>query len=341
MRKFIFKALLVIVFSLAPNLIMGLVRIYYADRNIPYKINELNRTLTTNVPKVPFEPLYITSITDMSKDTFKNIRVIRDEYGFSNCVPNKKPTILFLGDSFFNNTHVSTDSGIQSKCNMLLGSNLAYNIGFGGCGGFKVYNELMNKHFFEVPKIIICEIVERNLFKWLQLKNELLQNQTKTIDHYYYGIDLVFGNNFKELNKSRIFPANRNFGRKYIIEGRPIYFYHDKLTHTSGENLDRMVSNLLFTQEYFNKKGTKIYFFIAPDKESLYPSIFGKSQMEQIQSTFRSKGINIIDIYPELSQNPAQYYFDGDTHWNIKGVNVFFDALKKTVFQADSATLKI
>ncbi len=336
MKKFILKLAIILILSLMPNLIIGIIRISYGDKNIPFEINKKQSTLIETGPQKPYVPYYITTITDLAPDTINGIKEIRDQFGFSNSRPNKKPKIIFIGDSFFADARITYDSGIQATCDRILGCGLSYNIAGVGYSGFKVYNELIKKQYLFTPRIIICEIVERDLNRWSEFKSQLLFNLTIEKKISNFGFDFILGNNFRKIgysnvvNNFKFFNTSKHvvfMGSKHLISGKSIYFLKNKITHLRFDEIDNIATNMKFAQEYFHNKNCNIYFLIVPDKESMYPSIFGKSQILEMQNKFSAQGINIIDIYSELSKNPLYYYLDGDTHWSNNAVKKMFDVL--------------
>ncbi len=330
MKKFLRKFLLIIGSVILINLLLGLIRLMVDDRNIPYIINQKENTMVLDYEKK--ESFYSEkqfAVSNLSRDTLYSITKTRDAYGFSNAMENKNPELLFIGDSYFYDTHISTNEGLQASCNKMLGGNISYNLGSVDNSNFKVYNELLQAKYITKPKVIVMEILEEYLHTWLDLKNQIENNSIKTQNVNYYGLDLVFGNNFSNWKDSKIFPDNRTLksGISREIDGETIHFLRGTQKKFSANEIDSLVKVLKYVQQHFEKQNTKIIFILVPNKESLYPNLFGKSQFEEIQKSWENNKIKHINLFSYFWQNPFQYYFKGDTHWNKNATDLLLRKL--------------
>ena len=326
MKRFISKTALYVILGLLPNILMGVIRIYLGDKNMPFQINKEGRSHQEAILN-PYATFYKDRKTDLSHDTFKHVKNNRDANGLSNVQPNKQPDVVFIGDSFFADLLCSSDSGIQARCNRMLGYNAAYNLGYVSSANFKLYNEYIKKGIIAEPKIIICEISEAYTSRWLSLKAELLSGKQRTKITNYYGLDFLLGNNFSGINYAKLLHRNNYLVYKKMIDSVPVYFAYNRTTHIPTNQVGAIATDLLFIQDYFLRKNIQIYFLIAPDKESLYPSLFGPSGLGRINETFTKCGVHIIDIYTDLLHDPRKYYYDGDLHWNDQALKKLLEVM--------------
>ncbi len=112
MKRFLFKSgsiLLVVVFI---NSTIGIIRLINADPTLPYSINRSQEFINTN-QKYGRVNLRNTSKRkefklDLSGEVIVkyNFIDVYDSLGFRNFYSNKNPEILFIGDSFFDDTYI-------------------------------------------------------------------------------------------------------------------------------------------------------------------------------------------------------------------------------------------
>jgi hypothetical protein len=297
--------------------------------NIPYIQNK------KKAEHIPLDTCYV--LADMSHDTLGLVIKRNNKYGTSNATENKKPKLLYIGDSFFGDLQLNTDSGLQALTNDYFHSNISFNIGGKWRTGFSSYHYLLGEHLIEEPQVIICEVVERNLIGGFgRLKKDIINDASENFGYQeYYYMDLIFGNNMERLSSSKLVSSKSEIPT-LGSQRNGLYFFKNELSKVSDHDLDLVTKNLLYTQDYFRKKGIKIYFVIMPDKESLHPELFGPSQLPQIQQKLKGMKIDIIDMYSIFIKDPQRYYFKGDTHWNHEGVKTFTHVIGETV----SADLK-
>ena len=175
MKRFILKASLFVAVPVVINLLVGLIRLHVGDKNFPYIAHKL-LAVKHDYKGHPYETQYLNRRKNLKYGYINHIKNNLDEYGFSDQLPNNKPDIVFIGDSYFSDMLISSDSGIQATCNRMLGYNASYCAGFPGSSDFSRYNEIIKKSAFTNPKVIIFEIDEMNLHKWMQLKDGLLRS---------------------------------------------------------------------------------------------------------------------------------------------------------------------
>lgn len=326
MKKIITKSILLLSVVILINLLMGWIRLKAGD-DIPYTMNLRDEFITANQYKAFKDTtMYMKARTDMGHDSVNlpngNLRVL-DHFGFSNVAENNAPDLLYIGDSFFDDQLLNSSDGLQSLTNKKLGKNCSYNIGAHGCSGFNVYNELSAQYFTQKPKIIFFETVERALYAHIiDAFEQLEQHKFKTVQHHYYGMDLLLGANFSNLKQSKLWhkETSVNFGTPRMLDGNKIWFLRNRLS--SFADLSGVLEKMAKMQQILKLKNIRLVYIIAPDKESLYPQLFGTSGIVLLQELMRDLNIEFIDIHSALLQDPAKYYYASDTHWNGNAVDL-------------------
>lgn len=333
MRLFVFKVLLLIMPILLLNGIVGLFRYFYGDPTLIYNQIEKKKYFNSRQETNLIGYNFIDSAKfDMSGELWGS-KIIKhfDKFGFSNKLTGTDPSILFIGDSFFDDPFVSWSEGLSWMVDKSM------NISSMGNSGFLVYNEMFkNGVFHSHPKIIFLEVVERNLNAWAGLREQLEFNKTKTTGFKFPALSFVFGNNFPDLSflfksKATQKKATQKYGVYNLGGTKPVMFYKNKLSSYSDKDIEVIINNLVFVNRWFEKRDCKIFFLIAPDKESLFPEVFGTSKLEYIQGKMSEKGLKIIDIYNEFirSENRLVLYHAGDTHWSPIGFEKVKEKIRK------------
>jgi hypothetical protein len=345
MRAFLIKCISICLLCVAPNFLLGIIRYFVGDTHIPFVYNYKSSFIVfgyepRNTPDSAEQP----ETYDLSLQSIEGKKVlkIRDKNGFNNYIENTAPEILFLGDSFFGDPHLHTTEGLQASINEIFGRNCCLNLGNPTCSGFKVYNEMLAKKLIQKPKVIVLEIVERNLQEWLTLKHDLQNNSFKSKPYKNYGLDLLLGNNFREIGKSRlkqIFAKCLSLesaikNSHHNIDNKKVYFCKNQVINLTPSEIDSLQNNLLFVTKHFKQQGIEIHFLIIPDKESLHPAIFSQTNLPYIQEKMKKIDISMIDLYSLFKDTPEKYYFLEDSHWNKTGIRELTNWLR------DKETLK-
>ncbi len=136
-------------------------------------------------------------------------------------------------------------------------------------------------------------------------------------------------------------------GVPYVVEGRDGWFYF------SGERvLDDLKGRLRFSEEdaqlfwqklaqkeaWFKKRGAAYIFWVAPNKQSIYPEYLPlhyqqlkkESRLDQLLAARPKKsGQAFLDVRSYLSQEKSKMrlYDKSDTHWNYQGAYLAYQAL--------------
>lgn len=327
MKRFLTYGILIAVIAILPNFIVGLLRTRVNDF-IPYTQQKNKDFYGTALEKeLNYQLAPTTPVADMSRLPIRPEPTYRasDMFGFSNMVENKSPEILYIGDSFFNDPHSPTNNGIQAQTNDFFHKNIAYNIGAHNCGGFNVYNELNHYFFKKKPRLIVFEAVERNAYEIIKnAPNELRKNSFKSVPYKNYYLDLLLGNNFKDLNKSKLWHQEVKpvLGTAHYINNQKIWFLNNHLTSVSDYEINKMIDSMKMIQTILQPQNIHIVFLIAPDKESVYPELFGASYLPALQNKMKAQNLDYIDVFSTLKNKGAEYYYEGDTHWNAAAIKL-------------------
>lgn len=154
-------------------------------------------------------------------------------------------------------------------------------------------------------------------------------------DHFYLRQELISVNNALT---ARVFGAS---GTKDVIQGTDGWlYYHSTLADFTGSapltraETAAMASNLALMEEYLHEQGRRFVFFIAPNKNSVYPGHmpnFG-TQAEQtpgqvLLEELKERGISAVDFFEGLEAVEETLYFAHDSHWNSRGAALAADAI--------------
>ena len=339
MKKFIFKIIIVLLPIVVVNSIFGFLRYNNGDDTIPYKQNWYKQFISHGqIDKNIGWIVSDSQIFDMSREVRKH-RMVRykDKWGFQNISTIINPDILFIGDSFFDDPYLSYGQSLS------LNIPQSMNISSMGCSGFQVFNELkIHGYFTTPPRFIIVEVVERNLDAWINLYEQIELMEMKTIPSYY-GLDFLFGNNFRGANLANLslanhdVPLNKQGIKRKINFDRDVYFYRNKIACYDSVIINKIIINMKLVSQYFNKFNCQVIYVVAPDKESIFPELFPNSNLPSIQKQFDSSQIAYIDMFKEIMASPKRQecYYDGDTHWNQNAYKILIAKIKLKISNND------
>lgn len=336
MKKIILKTIIVLLPILLTNLVIGVLRNKNGDETIPYKQNWLKQFISRGqIGKKTGKIISDYQTFDMSREVRK-LQIVNyiDKWGFQNKKEIKNPDILFVGDSFFEDPFLSYEQSLSFNIP------LSMNISSMGCSGFQVFNELKTHDYFtKAPKYIIIEVVERNLYTWVNLFDQIKLKQLKTKNYNYFGLDLLFGNNFRGADFDNLsFEKQNSKSNKIgtirkIDKNRNIYFLKNKISSYDSEILRNIITSMELVNQYFSKYNCQVIYVVAPDKESIFPELFGNSNLPYVQKQFEIAHIDYIDMYSEIMQSSKrkECYYDGDTHWNNIAYELLIEKIKLAI----------
>jgi hypothetical protein len=333
MQKFFLKLCLIFFIGVMPNFFIGLYRYIKKDNSLQLNQNLNAENFIFNY-KIKNKSDTVMSIYRKGDLSSKLSRLddtccrVYDKFGFSNWTFNNKPKIVLIGDSQFHDPGKGTEYGFQNSLNTHFGFNCSYNIGAVLCSGFRVYNEfLKEKIFLQKPKYIVLEIGERNFLKWDNIFNELKMKSTKTIKYRYFGLDLMLSNNFKG------FSLINDKKEHILLKYDTFLFYKNKVSILDNISIEHVVKQIESVKDYLANQNIKLLILIAPDKESFFPSIFGKSSYQQIHKALDQKQIPNLNVIDLFKKDSSLYYYNDDTHWNQHAIDLITLEIYKWISQ--------
>lgn len=126
-----------------------------------------------------------------------------------------------------------------------------------------------------------------------------------------------------------------------IIIGKKGWLFFEKTLNDfsrektlSQSDLKRIAKTLDLIYEYVESKNAKMVFFIAPNKNTVYPKYMpyyyakgGKnSNFENLNTVMKNKDY-YINLLPLLKNNKEQIYHTLDSHWNNLGAAIGFNVV--------------
>ncbi len=125
-----------------------------------------------------------------------------------------------------------------------------------------------------------------------------------------------------------------------VIQGKNGYLFSeetldDYLGKTlSPRTLYRIARTVRLTQDAAERAGSRFVFTVAPNKNTLYPSLMPAryikgevSNLSLLEEEFRRQGVHYLDLKAALSGQEQELYLRSDTHWNSLGALYGFQAL--------------
>lgn len=146
-----------------------------------------------------------------------------------------------------------------------------------------------------------------------------------------------------------------------VIQGTDGWLYYkDSLADYQGTELlsDRSLYNIAHSlsmmEEYLKKKGVKMVFTVAPNKNSLYGEnmpYYDKVKASEdknlcsLMPYLEKEKVSYVDLYGALSAEEEILYHERDSHWNNKGAafaaGLLLDALGKEHTDYETETYQV
>lgn len=246
------------------------------------------------------------------QDTSVLLNLKTDRFGLVNDSNIYHPDIVVIGDSYAHGAYLGIGNTLSSKIGEKLADKTVMNLGITSYSDLRFYNYLVSRKSIKEPKVIILEIIERNLLHWNNL------NYTKEYSPLYDRISRVISTNYKGVfsdNKSQCNLAQR-------------YFYRKKLIEIESKEIQLLSNKLLEIQTEFAKKNIDIYFLVIPDPENAFREelhLSGRSVVDDFNLISLGLGLNTIDIVSLMRDNRETYYLYDDSHWSSAGVEAVAD----------------
>lgn len=185
--------------------------------------------------------------------------------------------------------------------------------------------------------------------------------KTDTDDYYKKllafpaGFNLCFPDQFvlrntimQNLNSFRLNNLNTTTNPHVIIGQNGWYEYYNPSIQSYIKKsfepweIELWYKKLLARQDYYNSKGIKYYVFIAPIKSTLLPEYFpsikalsdsnGAKELEKFNKQNGGQ-LNLNLFHSVLDQEPEQYFFKSDFHWNLEGAYEAYKIIYKTLIK--------
>ncbi len=350
MKKFLVKIILFLFFLQLPLLIESFLPldIFTNDLGLTLKNNFYLSTYGPSIPNITFtqtEKGVLALGTDF-ENLKKNTRII-DELGYRNRKLEKKPDIVFIGDSQTEGAQLN-QTEIFSEVIKKHTSFKTYSL---APSQPDVLEILIRDKKIQKPKIIIFETFERELYNYKYDINTLKKTEIKAkiIEKFqdFFLISKLFYF-FNKYSRNYLIPsikANLLGRRKYpqSYNDKSIYFYQGKLAeiNLSENDLNNLVQQYVLLNNYYKKNGIFFIFIPFPNAETIYyekvpfrtqPTFLKRFIDKLIQN--KVNVVNTLDLFNK-NKNKDLYYFD-DSHGHPNSIEIInrelIEILKKNNF---------
>ena len=168
----------------------------------------------------------------------------------------------------------------------------------------------------------------------------------------YLSERFVFRNELISLSgimQEKIFSSS---AQKKVITGKDDWlFFNETLDDYTGKNpldkrtINNIASTLKMLETYLDKENTDFIFFVAPNKNTLYPEFMpsrylktkAPSNLENLTASLIRKCVTYLDIQELFANEDEILYHKRDSHWNNKGALLATNALLKMLGKQESA----
>lgn len=279
-----------------------------------------------------------------------------DALGYRNEKYIVNPDIILTGDSFFAGSSLTQDSIVGYQLQRMLDTirpgSTVYNM---APEGFEKLNYYLRSGIFQKPKIILFEMLERNipqlytsnLEEGLSFKNRL---RNRIINFLPYQVPMYMDRIIKlsllRYVSAKINPAEwKNHTASAVALKKENLLHPKMLFYKNGAQDDNdrpevysnAVTVLRSYKTYCEKRNIQFIFVALPDKETVYYDQVDKDRKQpvflfKLDSILRKNNISTVDVLTTYNQyrnaKPGEvlYQYD-DTHWNAAGVRIATQAL--------------
>ncbi len=132
-----------------------------------------------------------------------------------------------------------------------------------------------------------------------------------------------------------------------VITGRDGWLFYAETAkdylgeRNSEEAVEKLVEFIKNEQKTAADCGAGYVFAVAPNKNSVYPEMMaqrygaprGESLLDRLTARLKEEGVTVCDLKEALisAKSRGDLYYSGDSHWNLLGSVVAFDALADAV----------
>lgn len=136
---------------------------------------------------------------------------------------------------------------------------------------------------------------------------------------------------------------NRASGDVVISNDRKFLFLKETVTTTdqgssyspvSNEEIAKIVSTLNTIYDHYKQAGFReVYFSVIPNTATIVQPEGYNGLIPRLQGNPALR-MKIIDIYSDFKNSKDIFYFTGDTHWNMKGKQMWVDKINEQLISA-------
>ncbi|MBP5766629.1 MAG: hypothetical protein J6X47_06550 [Clostridia bacterium] len=132
-----------------------------------------------------------------------------------------------------------------------------------------------------------------------------------------------------------------------VIAGKDGWLFYAETTKDflgerfSEEDVEKLVEFIKNEQKTAAECGAGYVFAVAPNKNSIYPEMMAErygspceeSLLDRLTARLKEEGVTVCDLKETLisAKNRGILYYSGDSHWNLLGSTVAFEALADAV----------
>lgn len=249
------------------------------------------------------------------KDSSVLLQLKTDRFGLINSTNVYSPDILLIGDSYTSCHFLGSENTLANRLKQVMPDLEIMSLGIIAHSDLRFYNHLIQSQSISKPKIIVLEIVERNLRHW----GNLSRNQTYSIWKDRIG---------RFIQLSGFPPAT--VAEHCDLGNR--YFLNQSLSRLAPQYLNTIVEKCFEIQTSFSSDDIELFFMVVPDPENAFRAelgLEGSNVVRDFNKTALKTGVNTIDIVDLMVDNREDFYLYDDSHWSTDGVNAVATALAK------------
>ena len=89
-----------------------------------------------------------------------------------------------------------------------------------------------------------------------------------------------------------------------------------------------------YYQDLMQSEGVEVFYTVVPDPETAfksYTNIKQNNSLIDFELLATKNGLNIISLYNEFCNDPVNYYFKNDSHWNINGMRFYLSQIRQLI----------
>ncbi len=171
----------------------------------------------------------------------------------------------------------------------------------------------------------------------LSQKRIVSENQSQNLQLMFFGYE-VFGPvkelkaelNFRLFSRTQPWVhVSRDNKNLFLAETISPDLASSSFKPLGDEEVENIVKNINFVAEEYKKKGfDQVIFSIAPNAVTIVdPKMMSYNNLIPRIQNHPNLKVSMVDAYSKMvnSENPADFYWRGDTHWNSRGFKLWVD----------------